>query len=86
MCANACIVPSIMANHSSDRYFPLSNHSSVSADTAPTLTHIHHLIIITGALLICFCCLLTMVYCVETIANRRRQVKGLRITPANDMI
>ena len=73
-------------NQSSVIYFPQTNHSSVSTDTSPTLRHYHFLIIIIGSLVVCFCSVFTLIYCVETIENRRRRTARLAIIPENNII
>jgi len=75
-----------MSNQSSVIYFPQTNHSSVSTDTSPTLRHYHFLIIIIGSLVVCFCSVFTLIYCVETIENRRRRTARLAIIPENNII
>ena len=61
-----------------------NNHSqareSVSTDNSP-IDHMYQLIIITGALFFCICCLYTLIYCVETTDDRQRRGIRLVITP-----
>jgi hypothetical protein len=71
---------SLLRNYSS--IIPQQNRSAVYTDTEATLTYIYQLIIITGALFLCICCLYTLIYCVETTDNRRRRGIRLVITPS----